>query len=188
MVDFCFCGTVAIARDLCRRHYLAAYKKGLPPLTASKVSKPLKERLLAKVEKVESGCWMFRGNLDKNGYGVIWVDRKKAFAHRMAFSVFCEPIQKGDVICHKCDVPACINPAHLFKGTRLDNNRDKVAKGRQFRGGTHPRSKLTEDDVGRILSMRHMTGKAVAGIFGVNQSTIARIWSGDRWKHRSIGY
>jgi len=186
-MSYCYiCGGKMMARRMCRKHYYQNYKSGcLPPLENDARSAPLKDRLLAKIERDENGCWLFRGALAANGYGLIWRTNKNVATHRVAYEIFCGPITAEDVICHKCDVRNCVNPDHLFKGTRLDNNRDKVEKGGQPRGETHANSKLSEDDITKILSLRHMTGRAVADLFGVNQSTISRIWGGQRWKHRA---
>jgi len=49
------------------------------------------------------------------------------------------PIPNGINVLHTCDNPPCCNPKHLFRGTQLDNMRDKVQKGRGvFPGATHP--------------------------------------------------
>lgn len=53
--------------------------------------------------------------------------------HRVAYQVYYkDDLTPNDVICHKCDNPACVNPKHLFKGTHQDNVQDKVNKGSDF--------------------------------------------------------
>lgn len=50
-------------------------------------------------------------------------------AHRVSYEYFKGRIPKGKIICHKCDNPKCINPDHLFVGTRTDNYWDARKKG-----------------------------------------------------------
>ena len=82
-------------------------------------------------------CWLWTGRLDKGGYGVLDValvdgtrDRP-VHAHRLMWILENEtiPSKKMDV-CHSCDVRSCVNPGHLWLGTRSDNMRDCAAKGR----------------------------------------------------------
>jgi len=82
-----------------------------------------------------AGCWLWLTSNHHFGYGSIKneVGQKEA-AHRFAFRSFVSSIPDGMRVLHRCDQPACVNPHHLFLGTDLDNNNDKVAKGRQARG------------------------------------------------------
>lgn len=95
------------------------------------------ERLLARAEAVtESGCWLWLGSVNNDGYGLIRIgsrrdgSRRLVKAHRLSYEVHVGPIPLGLEVLHRCDVPACVNPAHLFVGTHLDNVNDMLTKGR----------------------------------------------------------
>ena len=77
-------------------------------------------------------CWTWPKSYFKSGYGQFSETAKKPeYAHRMAYKAFFGPIPDGMYVCHKCDNPACFNPAHLFLGEPVDNVNDMWAKGRQ---------------------------------------------------------
>jgi hypothetical protein len=76
------------------------------------------------------GCWPWAGHVGARGYGRIIDGDKTLRAHRIAYSLLVGPVNPGQVVCHHCDNPKCVNPAHLFVGTQLDNIRDRCEKGR----------------------------------------------------------
>lgn len=77
------------------------------------------------------GCWLWRGYAP-NGYGRMSIAGHMQSTHRIAYRLFVAPIPEGLDVCHRCDTPACVNPAHLFVGTRQDNLDDMVDKGRHW--------------------------------------------------------
>jgi hypothetical protein len=132
---------------------------------------PIKERLLGNIEIVtESGCWIWMLKLN-HGYGAMSIGVKRMGAHRVSYKEFVGDIPKGMLVCHKCDVPSCINPDHLFLGTHQDNADDMVAKGRANKGA---RSKLAFEDVLKIRASKK-EGKELAAEHGVTVGTISKI-------------
>jgi hypothetical protein len=88
-------------------------------------------------------------------------------------------------VLHRCDVPACVNPDHLFLGTHDDNMADKAAKGRVVvpAGERNHLSKLT---AAQVLAIREACGSgesqtSVASRFGLNQTHVSRIVRGTAW-------
>jgi hypothetical protein len=79
-----------------------------------------------------TGCWLWDKSCDSGGYGQLWYKGYKYAAHRAMCAAVGIKVGCMQVL-HKCDTPACINPAHLQLGTHTDNMRDKVAKGRAGR-------------------------------------------------------
>nr|WP_309504257.1 HNH endonuclease [uncultured Roseovarius sp.] len=123
-------------------------------------------------------CWTWNATKTEKGYGRF----NGEGAHRVAFKVVNGDIPEGLFVCHKCDNPECVNPAHLFLGTAADNNKDARDKGRSkyVSGEHHPNSKLTDDQVAAIRASNG-TGVSLARKYGVAQSTISEIRS-YRWR------
>ena len=85
----------------------------------------------------DKGCWLMRVSPGNNGYAKIdvRVDGKhtRPRAHRVSYETFVGPIPEGQLVCHKCDTPNCVNPEHLFTGTHKDNTQDMIKKGRNVK-------------------------------------------------------
>lgn len=128
------------------------------------------DRFWEKVDK-SGTCWLWTASLRNKGYGAfaykvagVTIHER---AHRFSWKIHFGDIPQGLCVLHNCpggDNPRCVNPAHLFLGTRGDNNADMVAKGRHVPGGTHqphgggryrkgaehPNARLTAADVTAI--------------------------------------
>jgi hypothetical protein len=137
-----------------------------------------------------SGCWLFDGQIASNGYGHLYWDGKIRLAHRMSYIAFNGPIPEGLFVCHRCDTKCCVRPSHLWVGTRVDNAKDMVQKGRNvtYGGEEHYLSKLTDSDVIDIYAMYFLLGFScpkIAESFSVKYSNIGVICHGRQWKHLS---
>lgn len=145
-----------------------------------------REKFLAKVcVDAACGCWLWQGMAWPDGYGAARFRGKKLRAHRMAWMLFRGEIAPGMVVCHKCDVRACVNPDHLFLGTPAENVQDMLNKGRNRRGWENGRAKLTAEQVSRIkrmLAEDRMYMSEIAREFGVSQTTIRAIKTGRTWR------
>lgn len=78
-----------------------------------------------------SGCWIWNKSTVGRRYGTLMIDGKPLPAHRFSYQEFIAPIPSGLFVCHRCDVPSCVNPDHLFLGTQSDNMKDCYQKLRR---------------------------------------------------------
>lgn len=131
-----------------------------------------------------TGCWLWMGSKNSQGYGHIGVKGKIEGTHRVAFKSVYGYLTKGLDICHHCDNPPCVNPEHLFEGTRLDNIQDAMHKGRIQKGEQRPGSKLTEEKVRQIRCIGdNISSRKLAKKFGVSYHVVATVLNGTSWKH-----
>lgn len=144
------------------------------------------DEMYDRVTKTESGCWLWTNDA-VHGYGAIRIGRRTFRAHKVSWERNFGPVPDGMYVCHKCDVPACINPQHLFLGTPLDNTRDRMAKKRcnTPRGSRSGSAVLNEDDVREIkrLVASGRTRNSLAREYGVAPCSIYGIFNGKLWSH-----
>ena len=155
---------------------------------------PYPPRFWKKVDKngplhpvLKSKCWIWIGGKYQSGYGAFNRLGYSEYAHRISWEMHYGSIPTLDVL-HRCDNPACVNPAHLFVGTEADNSADMVAKGRQNKGEDRPLSKLTEAEVIRMrrLYKRGVKGRgcvSLSRMFGISPSSVRDAVLGICWKH-----
>jgi hypothetical protein len=154
--------------------------KKRPPLHCSLAEK------LAFYSRVEAnGCRVWIGSRCGRGYGRVFYDGRVWQASHLAFELAHGPLPEGKIACHTCDNPPCIEGEHLFAGTHADNAADKIAKGRQSRGQGHGAAKLTEEQALAITN-DDRPQRLIARDFGVAQSTVSFIKTGQRWQHLAV--
>ena len=139
----------------------------------------LKERLLAKRNVTENGCWEFTGYIMPNGYGQTSIGKLVLLAHRASYTVFIGKIPEGMHICHKCDNRKCFNPEHLFAGTRDENMADMINKGRQrtLSGVDSPNAKLTTEQIKEIRDryIPYVNSAELAKEFGITKQYVGQL-------------
>lgn len=177
------CETKAYARGLCNAHYLRARNHGTiaqhaPTMVRRGAS--LDERLRHHGWTVTaSGCWEWSGYREDFGYGLLAVGRgRPERASRAAYAAWVGTIPAGGVVCHRCDNPPCINPAHLFLGDRATNNGDMKAKKRSANGTRKVNWRLTDAQVDEIRAVYAAGGRsqlAIAEQYGVSQQLVSHI-------------
>lgn len=132
----------------------------------------------------KTGCWEWLLSPTPNGYGYFTVpgSRKKIYAHRASYETFVGKIPQGFDVCHSCDNRICVNPSHLFVGTRKDNMLDAKSKMRLEVGMDRYNAKLTDNDIHKIRRDVR-TYSQIAQSYGINSSTVSNIKNLIEWAH-----
>jgi hypothetical protein len=139
------------------------------------------------VPEPNSGCHLWIGWSDRKGYGYLGLGRRgegRISTHRFAYAQTHGAIPDGLDVLHKCDVPSCVNDAHLFLGTNAENMADMWAKGRGVHSERIPWAKLTTAAVADIRA-RVTQGERrcdLASEYGVARSGITHIMQGKTWR------
>jgi hypothetical protein len=140
-------------------------------------------------------CWLWAAGKNNNGYGLVRARGSSRYAHREAYEAENGRGSAEGFVCrHRCDTPACVNPAHLEIGTQADNVCDMIQRGRRrivpSKGEAHGNAKLTDADVIAIRSA-YVFGSSASGTyalgrqFGVDPAVIGRIVRRLTWRHIS---
>ena len=132
-------------------------------------------------------CWLWIGPTRRE-YGRFYKGKIDCPAHRFSWIIaFGDPGKL--LVCHKCDIPLCVNPKHLFIGTNKDNSEDMVAKGR-WRGGQGESSYLSKlnDQAVLTLRKRYDSGETKlitywADQYGVTRGAILQAVERKTWRH-----
>ena len=133
-----------------------------------------------------TGCWMWIGGVDKDGYGALTFNNKRVRAHRLSHETFNGPLLDGQLVLHKCDTPGCVNPPHLYAGNQLDNESDKRERGRGPAGEANVKAKLTVSEIQQIQDLYSsglFSGAAIGRLYEISKSNACRIVKGKLWSN-----
>lgn len=181
MKRVCECGCGSILPAPKRKDRVSRFRRG------HNARQDIESRFWSKVQKTES-CWLWTAGLNATGYGIFRLPDKCVFAHRLSYELTNGPFPKHLSICHSCDTPACVNPAHLKPETQKYNAQDRERKGRgnhygckrpgQNRGEKNPNAKITRQDaeeIRRIYAIGGITQTKLGNQFGVSNQTVSLI-------------
>ncbi len=164
------------------------------------IDESTKRRFLAKIAVDDQDkCWPWRHAIASTGYGIINCKRKSTGAHKVSYEVFKGPIPDGLWVLHNCpggDRRSCVNPAHLWAGTQLDNIADATKKGQVPSGDAHwtragvkpavpkhPRiPKFKQEDIPKLFEAqkRGLTQRQIAALFNLSQQWVCTLMKRNR--------
>ena len=156
----------------------------------------VKNRFYAKVLLPnENGCMLWTASKRSFGYGAFSLFKGKAIrAHRYSYELFVGEIPKGKHILHRCDIPACVSPDHLYIGDNKQNAKDRIDRGRDSKppvlcGEKNNKSKLTNEKVIEIIKLISdgLSDYAIAKTYQVDKKIILLIKQEKIWKEITTG-
>ncbi len=144
------------------------------------------QRFWNKVEKIPfHECWEWTAGCSPDGYGKFKINKKTVRAHRFSYEIHNGPIGPNLEVCHSCDNIKCVNPYHLFLGSRVENHRDMLKKGRGVSGEKNGSSKLTKvqiKDIRQAYRSGDYTQQQIAWQYGITQNMVSKIVLYRCWK------
>ena len=124
------------------------------------------DQIWVHIEKTDS-CWLWTGRLDRDGYGIWWLDGRNVRPHRIVCEIYQKPIIPPLVSRHLCNIRKCVNPEHIVPGTQKENVQDQVALG------THSKLRYSDELISKIrteYSAGGITQRALAEKYGMSKS------------------
>jgi hypothetical protein len=137
----------------------------------------------------ETPCWVWQDGKTSDGYASVAAEGSIHYGHRLSYEVHVGSIPGGLCVLHHCDNPPCLNPLHLFLGTKADNSADMAQKGRArggvLRGEANPHATLTAD---RVRAIRRFAARGVSDTelgqrFGLSRGAIYSVVARRTWAH-----
>lgn len=172
------CTKEAVGRGWCHAHYKNWSRRGAPVA----VLRPRDHATRFELQYTpvtETGCWLWTGTVGSNGYGQFGHDYKLQSAHRASYERHVGKVPKGLYVLHKCDVKLCVNPAHLYVGTALDNRQDAIRRGRvRYARGVGRKDTKLSDDAVRAIAASTDKGTVLAKRYNISRTTVSEIKSG----------
>jgi hypothetical protein len=151
--------------------------------------RPIEERFWEKVDKKsDEECWEWKAHRTDEGYGTLKIGVVSELAHRISYGIYTGQFPvRGICVLHTCDNPPCVNPHHLYIGTKLDNAQDRKNRGRNgnLKWEHNGRSKLKREDIleiRRLYSTGKLTQNLLGKMFCIRQSQISAIIMQKTWK------
>lgn len=149
----------------------------------------LRERFEAKViPEPNSGCHLWCGAVNGGGYGQMNIDHRRVLATHIALALIGRPNPLNKHVLHRCDLPACVNPDHLFFGDDANNVADMIEKNRQnFAGlelGRQPKYPKSVRDRAKQLFLDGKGPTAIAKVLGLKHPAVVHGWM-KKWGHRT---
>jgi hypothetical protein len=165
----------------CGREFVAEKNKGLRGLKTHIQYCGLtnEDRFWPKVDKNgPGGCWIWTGPCNSDGHGTMDDGKRTIYAHRFSYALVHGQITPAQLVLHACNVPACVNPAHLRIGTDADNVWDKQLADRSG-------IKLNIAKAREIKSLlaANVLQSEIADSYGVTPAIVSAIKRGLIWKH-----